>query len=92
MRSVAIVMALFLCVPLMADTNTVVAVQPAATNTPPAKVAKSAKAPTKVRRQCEAKTLSGNRCKRNAAEGSRYCRQHEAIMRRRETKKDAKGK
>lgn len=88
MRSVAIVMALFLCVPLMADTNTVAAIQPTVTNAPPAK---AVKAPAKVRRQCEAKTLSGNRCKRNAAEGSRYCRQHEAIMRKREGKKNGKG-
>ena len=87
MRLTAIVAVLFLCLPLMAETNSVAAIQTAATNAPPAKAAKT---PEKIRRQCEATTLSGNRCKRNAAEGSRYCRQHEAIMRRREAKKAGK--
>ncbi len=72
----------------------------ATTNAPPA-VVESAKAPAKASgsdrrradgefRQCEATTLSGNRCKRRAAKGSRYCRQHEAIIRKRDGGKDGK--
>lgn len=51
-----------------------------ATNAVPAKK----KASAEQRPQCAATTLSGGRCRRRAAVGSIYCRQHEAIMRRRQ--------
>ena len=46
------------------------------------KVSKKAAKPS--RPQCEAMTLSGKRCKRHAAEGSKYCSQHETILRKQE--------
>ncbi len=52
----------------------------AATNAVPTKKGASAQ----QRPQCAATTLSGGRCRRRAAAGSIYCRQHEAIMRRRQ--------
>lgn len=52
----------------------------AATNAVPTKK----KASAQQRPQCAATTLSGGRCRRRAADGSIYCRQHEAIMRRRQ--------
>ena len=64
---------------------------PAATNDTPAKasaatnaVPSKKKASAEQRPQCAATTLSGGRCRRRAAVGSIYCRQHEAIMRRRQ--------
>ena len=74
MKGVLMCAAVFMCMLLSAATNDVAA---ASANLP------RGKAIGQERQQCEATTLSGNRCKRRAAHGSRYCKQHEAIMRRR---------
>ncbi len=63
-----------------AATNAVPESAFAATNAVPTKK----KASAQQRPQCAATTLSGGRCRRRAAVGSIYCRQHEAIMRRRQ--------
>ena len=78
MKGVVMCAAVSMCMLLSAATNDVAA---ASANLPRGKAARQA------RQQCEATTLSGNRCKRRAAEGARYCRQHEAIMRRRAEQK-----
>ncbi len=77
MRFVVLVLALLFVVPIFASTNTQVAVAVPTTNSVPTKVAKQ------ERPRCEAITLSGNRCKRRAMPGCKYCRQHDAIMRKR---------
>ena len=74
MKGVVMCAAVSMCMLLSAATNDVAV---ASANLPRGKAAGQA------RQQCEATTLSGNRCKRRAAHGSRYCKQHEAIMRRR---------
>ena len=63
-----------------AATNAVPESAFAATNAVPSKK----KASAEQRPQCAATTLSGGRCRRRVAVGSIYCRQHEAIMRRRQ--------
>ena len=68
-----------------AATNAVPESAFAATNAVPTKKGASAQQrPQCQRPQCAAPTLSGGRCRRRAAAGSIYCRQHEAIMRRRQ--------
>ncbi len=78
MKGVVMCAAVSMCMLLSAATNDVAE---ASANLP------RGKATGQARQQCEATTLSGNRCKRRAAPGSRYCRQHEAIMRRRAEQK-----
>lgn len=65
---------------LRVATNDMPAKASVATNAVPTKK----KASAQQRPQCAATTLSGGRCRRRAAVGSIYCRQHEAIMRRRQ--------
>ena len=65
---------------LRVATNDMLAKASVATNAVPTKK----KASAEQRPQCAATTLSGGRCRRRAAAGSIYCRQHEAIMRRRQ--------
>ena len=85
MKMIVMLVVLFASVSLRAATNELNRVNQAITNSVPVKFVKSAK---QVHAQCEAITLSGNRCKRRAAVGSRYCRQHDVIMRKRSEAKE----
>ena len=81
-RSMLMAATFLLSASLSAATNAVSVVRPAQSNLPPAKVAKQ------YRPMCKATTLSGSRCKRHAVDGSPYCRQHAAIVRKREGKRE----
>ncbi len=85
MNMIVMLVVRFASVSLRAATNELTLVNQAITNTIPVKFVKSAK---QVHAQCEAITLSGNRCKRRAVVGSRYCRQHDVIMRKRSEAKE----
>lgn len=82
MRIAMATVILLLSTSIFAATNATVAVSSSATNAVPVKVTR--KASNYTRPQCEATTLSGNRCKRHAVDDSKYCRQHAAILRKRE--------
>ena len=82
MRLLSIVVVLMLAVPLIAKTNTTESICSTATNTVMKKSARQ------TYPQCEATTLSGNRCKRRATHGSHYCRQHAAIIHKRQKNKN----
>ena len=88
MKMIVLLIALFADVSLSAATNEVSVSTQTTTNSVSVKPVKSAK---QLRPQCEATTLSGNRCKRRAAVGSRYCSQHDAIMRKRSEVKEKSG-
>lgn len=82
MRFGVLVLVLLFVVPLFPAINTQVVVAAPTTNSVPVKTIKQ------NRPRCEAITLSGNRCKRRAMPGCKYCRQHDAIIRKRAEKEE----